>query len=116
MATLEMRFTRRYGEPSWQLMRIGPIQEEGKITGLVLLAADISTQKQALQKLLAEESLLRDLLELQDRERRMVAYEIHDGFIQDVVGGAWCYRACVSRLHRPRHRAAYDHSTTPYRC
>ena len=26
----------------------------------------------------AEESLLRDMLELQDRERRLVAYEIHD--------------------------------------
>lgn len=84
--TLEMRFTRRYGESSWQTMRIGPVRQAGQITGLVLFAADISQQKRAIEKLQAEENLLRDLLELQDRERRMVAYEIHDGFIQDIVG------------------------------
>lgn len=84
--TLEMRFTRRYGESSWQSMRIGPVYQGGHMTGLVLFAADISPQKRAIEKLQAEENLLRDLLDLQDRERRMVAYEIHDGFIQDIVG------------------------------
>jgi PAS domain S-box-containing protein len=84
--TLEIRFARRYGESSWQTMRIGPVHQAGQMTGLVLVAADISAQKQAIQRLQAEETLLRDMLELQDRERRMVAYEIHDGFIQDIVG------------------------------
>ncbi len=46
----------------------------------------MTQQKRNLEKLEAEERLLRDLLLLQDRERRLVAYEIHDGFIQDVVG------------------------------
>ena len=86
VAALEVRFVRRFGQPSWQLMRIGPIRLHGETTGLVLLASDITQHKLAIQKLQAEEELLRDLLELQDRERRMVAYEIHDGFIQDVVG------------------------------
>lgn len=86
VATLEVRFVRRFGQPAWQLLRIGPIQVHGETTGLVLLASDITQHKEAIQKLQAEEDLLRDLLELQDRERRMVAYEIHDGFIQDVVG------------------------------
>jgi PAS domain S-box-containing protein len=86
VAILEVRFMRRFGEPSWQLMRIGPMQMHGKTTGLVLMASDITQHKLAIQKLQAEEDLLRDLLELQDRERRMVAYEIHDGFIQEVVG------------------------------
>ncbi|MHB8862269.1 MAG: sensor histidine kinase [Pirellulaceae bacterium] len=86
LATLEVRFTRRFGQPAWQLMRIGPVRTQDKTTGLVVLASDITSQKQAIQKLRSEEELLRDLLELQDRERRMVAYEIHDGFIQDVVG------------------------------
>jgi PAS domain S-box-containing protein len=86
VAALEVRFVRRFGQSSWQLMRIGPVRLHGKTTGLVLLASDITQQKLAIQRLEAEEELLRDLLELQDRERRMVAYEIHDGFIQDVVG------------------------------
>ncbi len=86
MATLDICFPRRFETPAWQTMRIGPIRKAGEIVGLVLLATDISQHKHAVEKLEAEEVLLRDLLELQDRERRLVAYEIHDGFIQDVVG------------------------------
>ncbi len=83
---LEVRFPRRFDNPAWHTMRIGPVWTMGKIAGLVMLAQDITQQKQAVKKLQAEETLLHDLLELQDRERRLVAYEIHDGFIQDVVG------------------------------
>ncbi|MCA9247837.1 MAG: response regulator [Planctomycetales bacterium] len=32
------------------------------------------------------EKLLRQLLDIQERERQLVAYDIHDGFVQDVVG------------------------------
>jgi PAS domain S-box-containing protein len=86
VATLEVRFMRRFGQPAWQLLRLGAVRMQGQTTGLVLLASDVTQHKVVIQKLQAEEGLLRDLLELQDRERRMVAYEIHDGFIQDVVG------------------------------
>ncbi len=37
-------------------------------------------------ELLGEQKLLRRIIDLQDRERRLVAYDIHDGFVQDVVG------------------------------
>ncbi len=87
MATLKICFPRRFGTPAWQTMRIGPIRKAATNVGLVLIATDITQHKHAVEKLKAEEVLLRDLLELQDRERRLVAYEIHDGFIQDVVGG-----------------------------
>ena len=42
--------------------------------------------KSALEDLEADEQLLRRLIDLQEQERRMVAHEIHDGFVQDVVG------------------------------
>jgi len=100
VATLEVRFVRRFGQPAWQLMRLGPIQRHGKITGLVLLASDITQHKVAIQRLQAEEDLLRELLELQDRERRMVAYDIHDGFIQDVVGARMMLQGLRSSLSR----------------
>jgi PAS domain S-box-containing protein len=108
--TLEMRFTRRYGESSWQTMRIGPVRQAGQTTGLVLFAADISAQKRAIEKLQAEENLLRDLLELQDRERRMVAYEIHDGFIQDIVGARMVLQGLQPTLNSaaPGHRRSFE--------
>jgi PAS domain S-box-containing protein len=84
--TLEIRFLGRLKQPRWHSMRIGPVCRGGEATELVLLVTDITEHQEVLQRLRAEEGLLRDLLELQDRERRMVAYEIHDGFIQDVVG------------------------------
>ena len=110
--TLEMRFTRRYGESSWQTMRIGPVRQAGQTTGLVLFAADISAQKRAIEKLQAEENLLRDLLELQDRERRMVAYEIHDGFIQDIVGARMVLQGLQPTLNSaaPGHRRSFESS------
>lgn len=84
--TIEVRFPGRFGRVTWQSMRLGPVRKESKIIGAVLMATDITQRKLAVEKLVAEEGLLRRLLDLQDRERRMVAYEIHDGFIQDVIG------------------------------
>lgn len=54
-----------------------------RMTGVCL---DITARKQAQDKLKAEEQLLRRLLEIQENERRLVAHDIHDGFMQDVVG------------------------------
>jgi PAS domain S-box-containing protein len=84
--TIEVRFPARFGRVTWQSMRLGPVRKAHQITGVVLMATDITQRKLAVEKLVAEEGLLRRLLDLQDRERRMVAYEIHDGFIQDVIG------------------------------
>lgn len=98
---LEVRFARRFETPAWQTMRIGLVRTMGQITGFVLLATDITKQKYALEKLEAEERLLRDLLELQDRERRLVAYEIHDGFIQDVVGARMIVQGIRQMLKKP---------------
>lgn len=100
LVTLEVFFPRRFDNPAWQAMRIGPLRGMGRITGLVLLARDVTEQKRALEKLEDEEALLRDLLDLQDRERRLVACEIHDGLIQDVVGARMMVQGLVESLAR----------------
>ncbi len=99
-ATLEICFPRRFATSAWQTMRIGPVRTAGEITGLTILATDTTKHKHALEKLEAEEGLLRDLLELQDRERRLIAYEIHDGFIQDVVGARMILQGIRQSLSR----------------
>lgn len=45
-----------------------------------------SLRQQAQDELHAEQRLLRQLIDVQEQERRMVAHDIHDGFLQDVVG------------------------------
>jgi two-component system sensor histidine kinase NreB len=50
------------------------------------LARDITERKQAEAALQAEQRLLRKLLELLDNDRKLVAYEIHDGLAQQLTG------------------------------
>ncbi len=42
--------------------------------------------KATMADLKSQEKLLRTLIDLQEQERQMVAHDIHDGFVQDVVG------------------------------
>jgi PAS domain S-box-containing protein len=48
--------------------------------------ADITQRKEAEAAVLREQKKLRRLLDLQERDRKLIAYEIHDGFTQKVVG------------------------------
>jgi signal transduction histidine kinase len=59
----------------------------GLIAGTVLLLSALRAQQQRdEQQLKCDQELLRRLIELQEQDRRMVAHEIHDGIVQDVVG------------------------------
>jgi signal transduction histidine kinase len=49
---------------------------------------DIDKTKQAEESLRAERRLLKRLLELHERDRQLIAYEIHDGMVQDMTGAA----------------------------
>ena len=44
---------------------------------------DVTDRVLAEEKLRAEERTLRKLLDLQDQERKLIAYEIHDGMVQE---------------------------------
>ena len=46
----------------------------------------------------ANENRLRQLVSLQDRERRLLACEIHDGFVQDVMGAQLAIDSLLERL------------------
>jgi PAS domain S-box-containing protein len=53
---------------------------------LLGLARDITKHKQAEAALQAEQRLLRQLLELLENDRKLIAYEIHDGLAQQLTG------------------------------
>jgi PAS domain S-box-containing protein len=62
-----------------------------ELAGQTVLQAtvrDITAQKQAEEALHAEQRLLRELLNLQEHDRQLVAYEIHDGLAQQLTA-AW---------------------------
>ena len=49
-------------------------------------ARDITDRKLADEKLHEEQRLLREMLDLQERDRKLVSYEIHDGLAQQLTG------------------------------
>lgn len=69
----------------WWACRLVPIIEDDELRNVMLICADVSEQKKAAQAIEGERQLLRQLLELHERDRRLVAYEIHDGFAQQLT-------------------------------
>ncbi len=67
--------------------RLSTLAEFDETSCIVLAAIDTTRWRNLSPGLTREEQALRQLLEIQDRERRLVAYEIHDGLIQDVIAG-----------------------------
>ncbi len=58
----------------------------GQITAIGGISTDISDRKRAADALEAEQEMLRHTIHVQDQERQLIAYEIHDGLIQYVTG------------------------------
>jgi len=71
---------------------------EGKVTRLAVFAQDITEQRKAEEEVQREQQLMRQLLDLQERDRKLVAYEIHDGLAQHLTGAMFLLQAARERL------------------
>jgi PAS domain S-box-containing protein len=60
--------------------------ESGTPLCLATITRDVSDRKRGEAALRREQEFLRRLLDLQERDRQLVAYEIHDGMVQDMTG------------------------------
>jgi PAS domain S-box-containing protein len=63
-----------------------PMFEEDAVYQVMAICTDITAAKKAAQEIQQEQRLLRQLIDLQERERRYLSYEIHDGFSQQITG------------------------------
>ena len=96
---------RQGGGSGWYSTRLGPIYHEGKLDSVIIVASDITERKIIEEQLVRERQLLKRLLELQERERQLTAYEIHDGLVQYLTGGLMHLEAFAS------HGGAADDET-----
>jgi len=92
----ENRYRSKDGSYRWLRWTGAPFTESQHIYAA---ARDVTESKLADEKLLAEEKLLRQLLDLHERERRLIAYEIHDGFLQYSVGAKMLIEAVAHEMH-----------------
>jgi len=70
----------------WWTVRLVPMIDQDRVVGVTVIATDITDRKRAAEELRKEQQLLREMLLFLERERKLVAYEIHDGFAQHATG------------------------------
>jgi PAS domain S-box-containing protein len=59
---------------------------------------DISKTKQAEESLRAEQDFLRMLIKAHERDRQLMAYEIHDGLVQYITAAVWHLESVMQKL------------------
>jgi len=82
------------GELLFFSLRLGPVHVAGQVGAVIMCCENILALKNSERKLEHERNLLRRLLEIQERERQLVSYEIHDGLAQYLAGALMHLQAC----------------------
>ena len=94
---LESTVRRLNGELNYFSLRLGPVKVAGRTAAVLVCCQSILPLKTTEKTLQRERHVLRQLLEIQERERQLVSYEIHDGLAQYLAGAMM-------------HLQAFDHS------
>ncbi len=80
----------RRPEGLWLRVTATPLRDaHGQVCGGVAVFRDVTDVTQAQQALEAERLALHHMVQAQERDRRLTAYEIHDGFVQHVAAALW---------------------------
>jgi len=74
--------------------------EKGQPVSTRGIFRDITDRKQAEEAVRAKQILLQELFDLQERERKLIAHDIHDGLLQYVVGARMRVETCLARVER----------------
>jgi PAS domain S-box-containing protein len=82
------------GELHWIDFSLKPVKDEtGKVVFLIPEGRDVTERKQVEEALNDERRLLRTMLDMHERERKLIAYEIHDGLAQQLVGAVYRFQS-----------------------
>jgi signal transduction histidine kinase len=101
-----------HGNPGvWYANRLGPIWRGDQIENAILIATDITQRKYAEEQVRREQQSLRQLLDLQERERRLIAYDIHDGLVQYLTGALMHLEAFAASNALGNSPADYERGT-----
>ncbi|PQO29141.1 hypothetical protein C5Y96_15415 [Blastopirellula marina] len=82
---MTMKLKTASGKVWWAAVYLDRITFAGR-TALLACFLDISVRKQREEEILRDRRALRRLLDTNERDRRLIAYEIHDGVVQDMTG------------------------------
>lgn len=91
--SLETTMRQIDGGLSYFALRIAPIRRDGRVVAALSCCENIRPLKTSEQALTRERNVLKRLLEIQERERQLVSYEIHDGLAQYLAGALMHFQA-----------------------
>lgn len=77
---------------SW-MMRLVPFSDGIHNPDMLLICTDSTDRKAAAEAVWKEQESLRRMLELFERDRELIAFEIHDGFSQQLTGALFNFEA-----------------------
>lgn len=70
----------------WWSCRLVPLKEKTIATHVMIICTDVTEERRANETVRKEQDLLRQLIELHERDRKVLAFELHDGFAQQLTG------------------------------
>lgn len=73
--------------------RLVPMAEEDEVQNVMVICSDVTEREKAADAIRKEQQLLRQLLDLHERDRQLIAYEVHDGFTQYLTGALYSLEA-----------------------
>jgi PAS domain S-box-containing protein len=63
--------------------------QAGKVSMSVAITQDITARKRAEEQLHDEQDFLRAMIKAHERDRQLLAYEVHDGLVQYITAAVW---------------------------
>ena len=91
---LETTVKRPAGGVNYFLLRLGPVFVDGRPAAVLVCCENTLPLRTSEKTLQHERTLLWRLLKIQERERQLVSYEIHDGLAQYLAGAMMHLQAC----------------------
>jgi signal transduction histidine kinase len=85
-----------------------PIQSGGEIVGVGGFSRNMTSQKAIESALRARENLLERLLTVEERDRKLIGFEIHDGLVQDATAALMHLQTCRAVSAPPPGRAGIE--------
>ena len=84
---MEKRYLKKDGGIFWAQISAAAIHDrEGRVLFALGIIEDMTDRKKAQEALDSERRTLEHMLQASDHERRLIAYDIHDGLAQEMAG------------------------------